>query len=536
MRDPGNRFDNARRFNFLNRLRVFDDTVSREGDRSDMYRFRTFRQRSFFYADLYNLRGDANIILYNSRRKIVARSIRIGRNPEVIRLGANDDQTPRRPALGPGVYYLRVFFRGRLRQTPYTLRMSASRAPNPNIDPVRPPRPGDPGSLRPELVEDINRGEESSFPPADLDPVNTGLNFAVLDNTLYFAADDGRDGFELWTSRGTRSSTRQVEDIFSGDDSSSPSNFTVFNDAVYFTATDGRDGFELWKTDGTSRGTMQVEDINRGSADSSPSGLTVVGDSLYFSAFDDRNGRELWRVSTDDSVSLVANINTRGSSSPSSLVAFDGLLYFAADDGRDGRELWRSDGTSFGTEQVDDINRGDEGSSPRELTVVGNRIFFAADDGRDGRELWAFRGGFVNQVSDINRGIPSSTPRWLTSFDGNLYFSAVGDNGDGRELWVSDGTDSGTEQVADIDRGSFSSSPAFFTIVNDRLYFSANGDDDGRELWVTDGTERSTQQVADINSDRGIGANPYNLTAARDRLYFVANDGNDGFELWRLDV
>jgi ELWxxDGT repeat protein len=530
MRDPGNRFDNAKRFNFLNRLRVFEDTVSRDGDRSDTYRFRTFRQRSFFYADLYDLRGDANLILYNSRRKIVARSIRIGRNPEVIRLGANDDQTPRRPALGPGVYYLRVFFRGQLRQTPYTLRASASRAPNPTIDPVRPPRPGDPvGRLRPELVADINRGDESG--------VFGGSDFAVLDNTLYFSANDGNDGFELWKSQGTRASTEQVEDIFSGDEGSFPSGFTVFNDAVYFSANDGRDGFELWKTDGTSRGTTQVADINRGDESSFPSSLTVVDDFLYFAADDGRTGRELWRVSIDDNVSQVANINPRGGSNPSSLVAFDGMLYFAADDGREGRELWRSDGTSFGTEQVEDINRGDEGSFPSELTVVGSSIFFAADDGRDGRELWEFRGGFVNQVSDINRGDAGSSPSWLVSFDGKLYFSADGGDNDGRELWVSEGTRLTTEQVDDINRGDGSSSPSFLTVVNDRLYFAADGGrGDGRELWATDGTARGTEQVADINRSSGLGSNPSNLTAARNRLYFVANDGNDGSELWRLDV
>src|SRR4051812_4954434 len=42
----------------------------------------------------------------------------------------------------------------------------------------------------------------------------------------------------------------------------SPSNLTEMNGLLYFTANDGSNGQELWKSDGTVAGTQLVKDIN----------------------------------------------------------------------------------------------------------------------------------------------------------------------------------------------------------------------------------------------------------------------------------
>ena len=69
---------------------------------------------------------------------------------------------------------------------------------------------------------------------------------------------------------------------------------TAVGDTLYFTADDGVNGRELWKSDGTEAGTVLVKDINPGSGGSFPSSMTAVGDTLYFTANDGVNGRELW--------------------------------------------------------------------------------------------------------------------------------------------------------------------------------------------------------------------------------------------------
>ena len=68
-----------------------------------------------------------------------------------------------------------------------------------------------------------------------------------------------------------------------------------FNNALYFSADDGQKGAELWKTDGTATGTVLVKDIYAGSGNGSPKNLFVWGSTLYFVADDGSTGRELWK-------------------------------------------------------------------------------------------------------------------------------------------------------------------------------------------------------------------------------------------------
>ena len=52
-----------------------------------------------------------------------------------------------------------------------------------------------------------------------------------------------------------------VKDITNGSGSSFPSQLTAVGNTLYFSANDGTNGTELWKSDGTANGTMMVKDI-----------------------------------------------------------------------------------------------------------------------------------------------------------------------------------------------------------------------------------------------------------------------------------
>src|SRR5438094_21857 len=197
--------------------------------------------------------------------------------------------------------------------------------------------------------------------------VSSPREFTVLGNALYFSADDGVNGRELWKTDGTEARTVLVKDIAPGTvsiggiqvpRSSSPTGLTVFNNALYFSADDGVNGRELWKSDGTVPGTVQVKNINS-SGDSSPSGFTVFNNALYFWADDGMTGFELWKSDgTDNGTMRVKDINPGAGSSPNALTVLNNALLFSADDGMTGRELWRTDGTVGGTMQVKDICPG----------------------------------------------------------------------------------------------------------------------------------------------------------------------------------
>src|SRR5439155_1715482 len=133
-----------------------------------------------------------------------------------------------------------------------------------------------------------------------------------------------------------------------------PQDLTNVNGTLYFTANEGKHGRELWKSDGTATGTVLVKDINKGQSSSYPRDLTNLNGTLFFSANDGTHGGELWKSDgTDTGTVLVKDINpgtnaTNGfplGSDPEFLTNASGTLYFSADDGAHGRELWKSDGT-----------------------------------------------------------------------------------------------------------------------------------------------------------------------------------------------
>ncbi len=227
---------------------------------------------------------------------------------------------------------------------------------------------------------------------------------------------------------------------------------------LYFKANDGTHGNELWKSDGTPGGTSLVQDINPGSGSSSPAYLTDVDGTLYFVASDGAHGLELWTSDgTPDGTSLVKDIWPGGGSSiPRYLTNVDGTLYFSAFASTSGFELWSSDGTEGGTNLVGDINPGTESSSPNYLTNVDGTLFLSADDGTHGTELWkaaassAGAGDTTAPVTSFTHGPAGTTDDRTPTFrfeadDPNATFECQLDDGE----WQTDCTSPQTTDPLD---------------------------------------------------------------------------------------
>ncbi len=136
------------------------------------------------------------------------------------------------------------------------------------------------------LLADINPTGESLPPGANYYFFQYGAN-------VFFRADDGVNGIELWVSNGTTEGTTQVKDI-SAVGGSDPKGFFIFKNQLFFRASDGAAGNELWTSDGTTAGTALVLDINPG-GDSFPDFMGIVNDVAVFSADAGGGNRELWR-------------------------------------------------------------------------------------------------------------------------------------------------------------------------------------------------------------------------------------------------
>ena len=70
--------------------------------------------------------------------------------------------------------------------------------------------------------------------------------------------------------------TKLVKDINPGSGGSNAAELTNFAGSLYFSADDGVHGDELWTSDGTDDGTTLASDINPGSGGSLPYDLTVA--------------------------------------------------------------------------------------------------------------------------------------------------------------------------------------------------------------------------------------------------------------------
>jgi ELWxxDGT repeat protein len=127
---------------------------------------------------------------------------------------------------------------------------------------------------------------------------------------LFFTADDGVNGQELWKSNGTAVGTVRVKDIRPGSNGSYPNALMDLNGTLLFSADDGTHGIELWKSDGTAASTVLVGDIQPGSVSSSPTSLTNVIGTLFFTADDGIHGRELWEL-VDDQTQPPPNLSIK---------------------------------------------------------------------------------------------------------------------------------------------------------------------------------------------------------------------------------
>jgi ELWxxDGT repeat protein len=149
-------------------------------------------------------------------------------------------------------------------------------------------------------------------------------------------------------------------------------------------------------------------------------------------------------------------------------------------------------------------------------------------------------------LKDIAPGADTGFWGELTVFKGKAYFKGK-DPGHGTELWVTDGTEAGTQLVLDIDPGPVrspgpprgSGEPSELTSIGDQLLFSA-GDQRGRELWATDGTAAGTRLVADLDPapfvSFGSGeSNPVGFLSMGRIALFQARTPSNGRQTWRSD-
>jgi ELWxxDGT repeat protein len=304
--------------------------------------------------------------------------------------------------------------------------------------------------------------------------------FVATTDALFFSGDYPGEGFEPWLSRGNRDTTQIVE-VREGSPGSSPSSLTVMNNELFFVADDGSTDDELWKSTGPGNVT-RITNINS-NGPSLATSLTVMGDMLYFTATDG-TGVTLWKSNGSDvTVKVAPGTLSCSAEAPSNLTAVGNKLFFRCADSAFGAELWVTDGTEAGTRRVKDIHSGSNGSDPHNLVAVGDTLFFVATDGAHGAEPWRSDGteAGTRLVRDFYPG--SSTPSEPKLVAGaGVLLAQITDNVSGSELWKIDAA--GETRLTGTAPMAANSSPRLMTVAGDKLYFVATDPSLGNVLYM----------------------------------------------------
>ncbi len=147
-----------------------------------------------------------------------------------------------------------------------------------------------------------------------------------------------------------------------------------------------------------------------------------------------------------------------------------------------------------------------------------------------------FSVGFTNGLSNL-----CSEFAWSTTH--SMVITSGSDSASGCELWTSHGTSDTTQQLIDINPGNADSSPGLYlgftsiTVNDEELWlFDANSGVNGRELWISNLSASGTQQLTGYSGD-GIIADSVSIVWMNGLVFSDSNYDlmwTDGVSLYNL--
>jgi ELWxxDGT repeat protein len=366
-------------------------------------------------------------------------------------------------------------------------------------------------------------------------------------DTLYFPYATMEKGCELWRSDGTAASTKLVQDILPGSDSSHAAPLAYVNNlmllrvAMYPTDDYSIEGLddELWVTDGTAGGAKLLLNINLTPLSSAPSYFNHADSKLFFIADDGSFGRELWHSDgTEAGTSLVADIRSGMFGSYPTMLAItaNGLSFGASADGG-GQDLYVSDGTAVGTAQIKSFTVPPEHNYFSESAVAewnGYMFFNVIYSSDERREFWRTDGSSPGTLRLGEYEVVN-----MIAADNHLYFAAR-DVKPGEDyysaplfLGATNGTPAGTVKLSGVPESVCEFGQDQMAVIGDKLFVAWCDDAKDKELWSAAYPTDQPARVKDINPNGS--SFPENLAAYDGSVYFMADDGVHGHGLWRSD-
>ena len=399
------------------------------------------------------------------------------------------------------------------------------------------------------LLLDINPTGDS-LPGRDLGFINVQTSFG---ERVFFDADDGQNGRELWVSDGTSTGTYMISNLKVGDGITSITQVATWNEGLVYSTQNGN---QLLFTNGERNHSISVFEasvfninqiqtlLSETSTWSSFGGVEMYsnGEDLWFNADDPSIGFEP-RLLTTDGQLLSFDVNTGGDSFSNSFTETEEGMIIIATQSNGGRQLTLLDEFGNITTLTNLVLNGTSTpitnlGSNLGLEVVNNKIVFDAITTGNQYELWSYflDTGHTRLLSDQIEFAGTGT---ISANTGNvLFFDCIYPNS-GVELCRTDGTVDGTSIAIDMIAGNLSGEPKQVTNYDEFIFFISESETDdgiiGNSLWVLNSESMVLNQV--LNPWEGVAndsnAGMYgNLISTSTGIYFIAENGIHGHELY----
>ncbi len=262
--------------------------------------------------------------------------------------------------------------------------------------------------------------------------------------------------------------------------------------------------------------------------------MNDVATRMFFMA-DDSTGKGVFLTDGTQSgtIKILSNVTYAGNFvtvNHTNFLAQSPTVFFIAENSDNGREVWKTNGTSQNTYLVKDIFTGTYSSNPSNIVVLNGAAYFAASSSNNLRSLYKSQATTATTEIAVpfNTGSNSMIPN-IVLYNNSLIFAAY-TPANGAELWISDGTESGTQLIKDINPGNLNAFGTLYDFIkfeaveyNGKLYFTAKNNANNFEPWYTDGTANGTMCLKEVNSNGGSEAKNY--VVCNNLLYFTAWDG-----------
>lgn len=177
----------------------------------------------------------------------------------------------------------------------------------------------------------------------------------------------------------------------------------------------------------------------------------------------------------------------------------------------------------------------------------GSLLFTAKTEPGDVATVWRATPGESPKHLFDSPPFQEETVESLTPFGDRFFFSAMPIGDDNRELWISDGTDDGTDRLTELpnppvcdyeycEEYQHGQYVGDMTVVNGTLVFART--DETRpgyteDIWVSDGTAAGTRLAVDMPDSLETISD---LTQFGDKVAMLGHYYDDGAGLWATDL